>query len=183
MALCFAIVQKRTDAVLRRNRPCLKTKLKSRSLGPYLVLSCLPEYHIGMRRVTGTLERGDSTQWGGHQRAQPVSRSRTHPTFHEFAKGIPDILSVQSFNIRYEADILCLAVGQTLKIQRCRQCRVVSLLGAWGIPENGKVSRDQGNVLISAMRLWNEILKLAVSQSSDTGFRSGWYTPLSSIWH
>lgn len=135
---------------------------------------------IKMRRVMGALERGDSTEWDGHQRTQPVNRSRTHYTSHEFAERILDILTVQSLSIPYQAHVLCLAVGQTL-IQRWRQHKVVSL-------ESEEFQRMEQ---VPEIRKCSDFPKENTKWNSQTssflvlrhsGFTSGWLTPLWSIW-
>lgn len=89
-----------------------------------------------MRRVTRTLERRDSTEWDGYQTVQPISRSRTHPIFHKFAKGILDILTVQ-FNIHLSST--CCVLGSRSDSQNTKMKTTQnSLLRAWRTPENGR---------------------------------------------
>ena len=127
-------------------------------------LSCLSRYDIRLRRVTRTLERGKRVQSeGGASESTspspesglniPPSKVYRGDSWHTHSSIISTII--------YQTCVLCLAPGPTLKMQKWRLHKKVSL-GAWGFPENGRGAEDQ-EMFWFPQEEWTGFLKLPAS--------------------
>lgn len=184
-ALFLVTGSKRTDPVLRENRPCWKTMFwylrgQQGSKCISLILFCLVFQGLlrGWGGSQGLWREGESAEWGWSSR-EPVPSPDPGLSSHlpricrgDFWHTHSSVLSL----IIYQACVLCLAPGQTLDTQRWRLHKVVSL-GAGGIPENKTGAGDQEMFWFSQGE-WSGILKLPAS----SGFKSSWHTHIKHWW-
>lgn len=97
-----------------------------------------------------------------HQRTCPISRPRTYiPPTKSLQRGFLAHSQFNCFANHLSSMCPVLGPGQTLKTQRWRQYKVVSL-GAWGIPENETGAGDP-EMFWYPQGEWSGFLKLPAS--------------------